>query len=112
MAMRMPNADQAVVDLRKLTDYCLSFAHPRGRHKAQVFASALGLTAAHAEDLRAALLAAARREEAFPSTRDEYGERFVVDFMMEGPTGRARLRSSWMIRAGEVAPRLITCYVL
>ena len=50
--------------------------------------------------------------QAFPSTRDEYGERFVVDFMMEGPTGRARDRSSWLIRAGEVVPRLITCYVL
>lgn len=35
----MPNADRAVVELRKLTGYCLSFAHPRGRHKAQVFAS-------------------------------------------------------------------------
>lgn len=112
MTMRLPNADQAIVDLRKLTDYCLSFTHPRGRHKAQVFASALGLTAAHAEDLRAALLAAAQQEDAYSSIRDEYGERFVVDFMVEGPAGRARVRSSWMIRTGEITPCLITCYVL
>jgi hypothetical protein len=32
--MKLPNADQAVVGLRKLTDYCLSIAHPRRRHKA------------------------------------------------------------------------------
>lgn len=110
--MRLPNGAQAVVELRKLTDYCLNVAHPRGRHKAQVFASALGLTAAHAATLRTALLEAARREEAHPGTLDEYGEWFVVDFMMEGPTGRARIRSSWLVRAGETTPRLITCYVL
>jgi len=32
------------VETRKLRDYCLSPEHPRGRHKARVFASALGLT--------------------------------------------------------------------
>jgi len=110
--MKLPNSESAVVDVRKLTEYCLNFSHPRGRHKAQVFASALGLSTAHAEDLCVALLAAAQREDAFPSTRDEYGERFVVDFMMVGPGGRARVRSSWMIRTGENAPRLITCYIL
>lgn len=110
--MKLPNGTQARVELRKLTDYCLNFAHPRGRHKAQVFASALGLTAAHAETLRTALLAAAQREDAHPGTLDEHGERSVVDFMMEDPTGRARVRSSWLVRAGETTPRLITCYVL
>lgn len=110
--MLLPNAEHAEIDLRKLRDYCLSFEHPRGRHKAQVFASALGLTAANAEVLRVALLDAARREESIPGIRDEYGDRFVVDFMMEGPTGRARVRSTWMIRQGETFPRLTTCYVL
>lgn len=110
--MKLPEAIRAVVDLRKLKDYCLSFEHPRGRHKAQVFASALGLTAAHAEILRDALLDAACQSEATPSTRDEYGERFVVDFILEGPTGRARVRSTWMIRRGENFPRLTSCYVL
>ncbi|MGH7818267.1 MAG: DUF6883 domain-containing protein [Candidatus Binatia bacterium] len=41
--MRIPNADRAVVDPRKLRDYCLSPIHPRGRHKARVFAAAVGL---------------------------------------------------------------------
>lgn len=64
--MLLPNAEHAEIDLRKLSDYCLSFEHPRGRHKAQVFASALGLTVANAEVLRVALLDAARREDAIP----------------------------------------------
>lgn len=110
--MQLPNADNAAIDLRKLSDYCLSFEHPRGRHKAQVFASALGLTATNAETLRDALRDAARKEEAILGIRDEYGDRFVVDFMLEGPTGRARVRSTWMIRRGENFPRLTSCYVL
>ncbi|WP_200235400.1 DUF6883 domain-containing protein [Thiohalocapsa halophila] len=43
--MKLPNANQAVVDLEKLRGYCLNPAHPRGRHKARVFAAALGITA-------------------------------------------------------------------
>jgi hypothetical protein len=42
--MRLPNGDQAIVEIVKLRDYCLSPTHPRGRHKARVFAAVLGLT--------------------------------------------------------------------
>ncbi|MGB1110932.1 MAG: DUF6883 domain-containing protein [Gammaproteobacteria bacterium] len=35
--MKVPNADKVIVDIRKLTDYGLNYAHPRGRHKARVF---------------------------------------------------------------------------
>ncbi len=30
---RLPNAESAILDLRKLSDYCLDSAHPRGRNK-------------------------------------------------------------------------------
>jgi hypothetical protein len=43
--MMLPNAERAIIDPAKLTDYCLSATHPVGRHKAAVFRSALGLTA-------------------------------------------------------------------
>ena len=39
-----------VVDLLKLTGYCLNPEHPRGKHKARVFAT-LGFTAENAEEL-------------------------------------------------------------
>jgi hypothetical protein len=64
-----------VVDIRKIRDYCLSPDHPRGRHKARVFAVALGLTLEDAEELRNALLGAARNHEAVVTGRDEYGQR-------------------------------------
>ena len=40
--MRLPNGDRAVVDVRKVRDYCLSAEHPRGQHKARVFKRAWG----------------------------------------------------------------------
>jgi hypothetical protein len=49
--MRLPNAERAFVDTEKLRDYCLSQTHPRGRHKARVFAEALGMTAVNPEEL-------------------------------------------------------------
>ena len=110
--MKLPNASRAFIDIRKLTDYCLSPAHPRGRHKARVFRAALGMTADDAEELRDALLAAARTEDTEPGNVDEYGARYTLDFVMSRPEGEANIRSMWIIRAEEDFPRLTSCYVL
>ncbi len=110
--MKLPNAGRAIVDIAKLRDYCLNPQHPRGRHKARVFASALGITAKHAEILRDALLDAAFSEDAVPGEHDAFGARYVLDFEMHGPSGRASIRSSWIVRLGETFPRLTSCYVM
>jgi hypothetical protein len=110
--MRLPNAERAVVDLRKLRDYCLSAAHPRGRNKARVFESALGFTSAHADNLRDLLLTAARTEEAFATVGDTYGQRYVVEFPVRGDRGVVIIRSAWIVLAGEDFPRLTSCFVL
>ena len=110
--MKLPNPERAVVDIAKLRAYCLNPQHPRGRHKARVFASALGLTADDAEELRTALLAAAKAAEATPTERDAFGTRYVVDFKMTGPDGQAVVRSTWIVRLGEDFARLTSCYVM
>lgn len=61
--MKIPNADKAVVDIQKLTDYCLSHEHPRGKHKARMFLSALGVTTVYAGELRDALLRKVRSSD-------------------------------------------------
>jgi hypothetical protein len=68
-SMKLPNATHAVVDVAKLRDYCLNPGHARGRHKARVFASVLGIRREHAELLRKALLEAALSNEAIPGER-------------------------------------------
>ena len=108
--MKLPNPDKAVVDIEKLRDYCLSFEHPRGRHKARVFQAVLGLTFEQAGDLRQGLLAAALTQTATPVLEDGFGQRFVIDFEMNGPRGRAWVRSIWIVKVGEDFARLVTCF--
>ena len=72
--MGIPNADRAEVDLRKLAEYCLSYAHPAGKHKAVAFRPALGLTAADASMLRAQILRAAIEMRAVAQPSDEFGD--------------------------------------
>jgi hypothetical protein len=109
---KLPNSENAVVEVRKLRDYCLSPEHPRGRHKARVFASALGLTVEDSDELRRALLSAAVLGEAVPAEEDEYGQRYMLDFQMSTGIGSATVRSGWIVRSGEDFPRFTSCWVL
>ena len=110
--MKLLNAERAIVDIEKLRGYCLNPNHPRGRHKARIFQSALGLTTDDADELRDALLAAARTYDVALAEKDEYGQRFVLDFIMSKHDKQATVRSSWIVRRGEDSPRLTSCYVL
>jgi len=110
--MKLPNVTRATLDIVKLRDYCLSESHPRGKHKARVFETALGLTASDAPELRDAILAAILTEEAVVGEQDEYGLRYIVDFSMNWKGREAIIRTAWIIRAGEESPRLTSCYVL
>ena len=108
--MKMPGGDAAIVDRQKLTGYCLNPEHPRGKHKARVFAT-LGFTAENADALRAALLMAAASGDAQPAASDQFGERYVLEFEIKGPQGKGIVRSIWIVRRGEKAPRLTSCFV-
>jgi hypothetical protein len=110
--MKLPGGAHAIVEISKLRDYCLDPHHPRGRHKARIFLSALDLGQSDAELLQAALLKAAREEDAVPGEADEYGERYTVDFLITRGDREARVRSAWIILRGESAPRLTSCFVL
>ncbi len=110
--MKLPNSARAFVDETKLREYCLNPDHPRGRHKARVFASALGLSAVHAALLHAALVEAVTSHDATPTLSDDFGDRFVVDFVLTGTIGSALVRSAWIVRHGEDFARLTSCYVL
>jgi hypothetical protein len=110
--MRLPNGGHAIVDPAKLRDYVLNPHHPRGRHKARVFASALGIFQSDAEFLRMSLLNAAQTVNATPGEKDLYGERFTLDFECVHHERKAIVRSNWIVLTGEPFPRLTTCFVL
>ncbi len=100
------------MDVAKLRDYALDPVHEEGKHKARVFASALGLSRNDAEWLRDQLLLVARNSDCSLGRKTEHGQRYVIDFdaTIRGQT--ARLRSAWNIRPAENFPRLVTYYVL
>jgi hypothetical protein len=110
--MRLPHGDNVIIDQRKITDYCLSPEHDDGKHKALLFRDLLGLTRDQAALLLDALREAAISGEAIPGRLDRYGQRYVIDFELVGPSGHATIRSAWIIRTGETTPRLVTCYIL
>lgn len=110
--MKLPNAAHAVVHIEKLRNYCLSTTHPRGKHKAFVFASVLDITANEAEILRDHILFAALHTEAVATNNDVYGQRYIFDFEMENKGKKAVIRTSWIILANEDFSRLTSCYVL
>ena len=109
--MKLPNGALAIVDIQKLRVYYLNPHHPRGRNKARVFAS-VGIREADAEELRTALLAAARNAEALPGVVNSYGQRYIVDFDLVRQGRTVRIRSTWIVLTGEDLPRLTSCYLL
>ena len=110
--MTLPNAERAIVDIRKLRDYCLHPLHDEGQHKARLFATTLGMTADDAEDWRDLLLEAVITHEAHLGRRDTYGQRYMVDCQVVWQDKRAIIRSGWIIEYDSDTPRLTTCYPL
>jgi len=112
LANLLPYAERAVVDVRKLRDYCLNADHDEGKHKARLFSSILGMTADDAEDLRQILLEVVKTQEARLGRRDDFGQRYTIDFMLEWQNKSATVRSGWIIEHDSDIPRLTTCYPL
>ena len=109
--LKLPNGSRAIIDRRKLTDYCLNLDHDDGRHKARLFRRLAGLNRHHATLLLDALREAAASGDAVTGKVDRYGRRYVIDFEFAGPGGTTMIRSAWIVRADEDVPRLVTCYI-
>ncbi len=108
--MKVSNPEKAIVDIRKLRDYCLNTEHRIGKHKARLFMAALGLTVEDAEALRAVLLEIVKTHEAELGDKDEHGQRYQIEFEMTWQGKQAKLLSAWNVRPNEDFARLVTCY--
>lgn len=108
--MKLPNAQNAFIDDRKLTEYVLDLESPKGRHKARMFRTALGITAEHASELKSLLLYAVLNAECVEGEKDQYGQRYTVDCTIALESHWAVVRTGWIILKGEDFPRLTTCF--
>lgn len=109
--VRLPNADQARIPTDKLVRYALDPTHERGQHKARVFASALGITAADWRYVHDAILAALP-EGTVRSTRiTPFGMAYEVVVTIDGLNGATMpVVTTWIIE-GDALPRLTSTRV-
>ena len=108
MTMRLPHSDEAVLDIRKIEDFCLSPSHPRGRHKARVIREAIDLQRGDAAWLQDALLEVARSSEASRVAADAWGTQWRFDATIRRQGKSAVVRTIWIVRTGESVPRFVT----
>lgn len=108
----LPNSEQAILDIRKIEEYCLNSEHPRGRHKARLFRELIGLSGADSAWLRLTLLAAVRTADAVQLDGDRFGNRWRVDVLVSRHGRSAVIRTVWIVRIGEELPRFVTCWVM
>lgn len=106
----LKNAHRAIIDERKVRDYLLNPLHARGRHKARAFAAALGYQRFDYARLITQIRAGILRHEAVSVDIVPHGERLRVDIPVAGPSGRATVRTLWIIRTDEDVPTFTSAY--
>jgi hypothetical protein len=91
----------------------LNSEHRRGRHKARVFESSLGITRENQQLLADALRKAAADSADVISMGDQgFGETFEIRFFLATDKGQATVLSGWIVRRDEDFPRLVTCFIV
>lgn len=109
--MKLPGGERAHVSLDRLTHYLLNPQHGSGKHKARVFAAALGLDATASQALHDWLVEIAQTGEAEAGRSDEHGQRFVIraKFVYNGK--EAQVRTAWIVRSSGAPPEFLTAFV-
>jgi uncharacterized protein DUF6883 len=106
--MKLPNAENVIVDDAKVRDFLLSLEHPVGRFKARVFLAA-GYQRSAWQRLRDDLLAMATVIDVKPTHTDQFGRRFAGVGAQNAPSGNPLLVVAvWLISSEAAGPRLIT----
>jgi len=99
----------------KLTSYVLNDQHPRGKHKAIVFRSALGYNIGDAEILHTRIMEGLQKYRAQSTGHNGYGEQYRVTMLIEGIGDKANTKqpvdTGWIIRDGESFPRMVNAIV-
>jgi hypothetical protein len=108
--MKLPNGEFAIIPMEKLTGYCLDPNHSSGKHKARVFASALGITVENADDLRELIAKAAIEGEVIQQNSTEFGQLYKVDWAISDQESII-LRSLWEINSAQPNPRLVSAFI-
>jgi len=111
-AVKLPNAEKAVVERDKAADYLLNAAHPDNGGKAAFF-EGLGFRRSESEILAKALQKLARQAEITESATSPHGEKYVIVGEVESSTGKAanvQTPKAFGVDNGWDVARLVTAY--
>lgn len=112
MSFPLPNFRNAILDIRKLRDYCLNSEHFRGGHKARVFRAALAIDDSDAVWLRQEILQALPDIHAAHTKTDYFGLHYSAKITLTRQSRTAVVITKWIIRHGEDFPRFLSAWVL
>ena len=107
----LPRAREAVIPTDKLVSYALNPDHPRGRHKARVFRSALGIGSGDWRYLHDQLLAAVVGTPVRATRITPFGVLYDVVVLIDGLNGATYpVATVWLVER-DGAPRLVSTWV-
>lgn len=107
--MKMPDAETATMDVRKITRYLLVPEHQDNGGKAKFFASC-GFNLDNVDVFQSALLEHPVINSVQKTTTSDAGVKYVVECRLTTPNGlKPCIRTVW-IDDGESPPRLVTAY--
>lgn len=109
--MKLPNHNKAIIDLRKIENYCLNPHHPVGKHKARMFKAFLGISQKDSKKLKTQILETLNYYDAEKSYEDKYGIRYFVSMKLNNEGKKATVVTVWIVREDSEIPHLVTCYV-
>ena len=108
--MKLPDGELAIVSKEKIVGYCPNLNHSSGKHKARVFASALGITTKNSNELISLIRQAAIEGEVIQRDKTEFGYLYKVDWLVpDHPL--VTLRTLWEVNAERPSPRLISAFI-
>lgn len=108
--MKLPNANLALVEREKITEYLLNPENPDNGGKAEFFMD-LGFDPNEWETLAHAFRRLATTSSVSRSVESAHGKKYIVDAAIQTPGGKAPVvRTVWIVDSGETLPRLVTAY--
>ena len=108
--MKVPNAENAVVEREKVLGYLLDATHPDNGGKAEFF-QRLGFERNHWEIFAAAMTALAVESEVAHQSESPHGRKYVLVGRIRSPGGKTpQVQTIWIVDNGSDTARLVTAY--
>jgi Domain of unknown function (DUF6883) len=108
----LPNYSLAIIPPQKLWGYALSPTHKRGKHKARVFQSVLGLEQQDWPYLRDQIIEGLPESEAVLRYDTVKYQKWEVPILVAGRSShQGYVTTGWIVRAEDERPQLTSAYV-